>query len=117
MTIVDNEVLGNVTSCDPMPCAGGAGLWSAEGGSVHAVRSILAGNTSRFGPPDSTGPDCAGMVVSAGFNAVQDSSGCELVPPWNVVQPWKRYAVNDFLGVDPGLRALHDSLLLSNRFR
>jgi hypothetical protein len=103
LTIVDNEVLGNVLRCDPMPCVGGGGLWNDDAGSVHVVRSILAGNRNPFGPPDAVGSDCAGVLVSAGFNAVHDSFGCELVPPW------KRHATNDFIGLDPGLGELHDS--------
>jgi hypothetical protein len=104
VTIVDNEVLGNVFRCDPAPCAGGGGLWNDHAGRVHAVRSIVAGNRNRFGPPDSVGPDCAGVVVSGGYNAVEDPSGCELVP-----SSWKRHALNDLVGIDPGLTELHDS--------
>jgi hypothetical protein len=56
VTIVDNEVLGNVVSCDPAPCVGGGGIWNDDAGGVHVVRSIVAGNRNRFGPPDSVGP-------------------------------------------------------------
>jgi hypothetical protein len=102
-TIVANQVLGNVFGCDPMPCAGGGGLWNDDAGSVHLARSILAGNAIPFGPPDATGPDCAGKLVSAGFNAIADPSGCELVAPW------KRHVAGDLVGLNPGLGELQDS--------
>jgi hypothetical protein len=103
-TIVDNEVLKGVHRCDPMPCAGGGGIWNAAAGRVHAVRSIVAGNRNTFGPPDSAGPDCAGVLVSGGFNALEDPSGCELVR-WAA----KPHPVNDLVGLDPQLGELHDS--------
>jgi hypothetical protein len=105
-TIVDNEVLGNVIGCDPAlaACVGGGGIWNDDAGRVRAVRSIVAGNRNPFGPPDAVGPDCAGVLVSDGFNAVQDPSGCQLVR-WSA----KPHAANDFVGLDPQVGELHDS--------
>jgi hypothetical protein len=105
-TIVDNEVLGNVIGCDPAlaACVGGGGIWNDAAGRVRAVRSIVAGNRNPFGPPDAVGPDCAGVLVSDGFNAVEDPSGCQLVR-WSA----KPHVANDFVGLDPQVGELLDS--------
>jgi hypothetical protein len=44
------------------------------------------------------------VLVSAGYNAVENPSGCELVP-----SSAKPHAITDLVGIDPGLGEFHDS--------
>jgi hypothetical protein len=71
--------------------ASGGGVFN-DGGSVTLVGTMLAGNTSP------TGPDCGGAITSAGYNLVQDSSGCTFTP-----------FGTDLTGVDPLLGPLADN--------
>ena len=105
-TIVDNEVSVSIISCDPLPCYGGAGLWSDTRGRVRAARSLFAGNRFRTGhvPPESAGPDCGGIVSSDGYNAVGDGSDCTLQPFLPTQRP-----TGDLIGLDPLLGELQDS--------
>jgi hypothetical protein len=65
----------------------------------------LAGNRDPFGAPESVGPDCAGVVLSDGYNAIGDASGCDLRPSWVL----KGQPTNDLVGVDPTLGVLQDN--------
>ncbi|VAW40707.1 hypothetical protein MNBD_CHLOROFLEXI01-4316, partial [hydrothermal vent metagenome] len=61
--------LTNVTIYGNTAVSNGGGL-NENGGTLNVVNSILAGNSA------ATGPDCAGTIVSQGYNLIQDSTGC-----------------------------------------
>ena len=109
VTIADNEADGAMFDCNDLsatPCSGGGGLWNEGSGSIRAVRSILAGNQIQlYGFPGSGGPDCAGIVLSDGNNALGDASGCDLRPSWVL----KGQPTNDQVGLDPRLGDLLDN--------
>jgi hypothetical protein len=109
VTIADNEADGAMFGCDDLsttPCSGGGGLWNEGSGSIRAVRSVVAGNQIQpYGFPGSAGPDCAGIVLSDGNNAIGDASGCDLRPSWVL----KGQPTNDLVGVDPTLGVLQDN--------
>lgn len=82
--------------------AGGGddGLNSGQGGGIYnsvgtaqARNTILAGNMSV-----QTGPDCNGVLTSAGFNLIQSSSDCTIVGN----------ATGNLVGIDPLLLPLAD---------
>jgi hypothetical protein len=116
-TIVRNDVFSDFVA-SPTPgdcpmtvggrCSGGGGVWNAEGGTISTARSLLADNTVR-GIPDiplvAVGPDCGGRVLSEGYNALGDASGCDLRRSYVLHgQP-----TQDQIGVDPRLGQLQDS--------
>jgi CSLREA domain-containing protein len=78
-----------------------------NGGGVNAdltlTNSILAGNADASPPPQTSIPDCSGMMVSGGFNLIGRNTGCVITP-----------TTGDKIGtpgipLDPGLGALRDN--------
>ena len=61
--------LTNVTIYENTAVSNGGGLHE-NGGTLNVVNSIIASNSA------STGPDCAGTIVSQGYNLIQDATGC-----------------------------------------
>ena len=61
--------LNNVTIFGNTAVSNGGGL-NENGGTLNIVNTIVAGNSA------ATGPDCAGTIVSQGYNLIQNSSGC-----------------------------------------
>ena len=61
--------LTNVTIYENTAVSNGGGL-NASGGTLNVVNSLIAGNSAP------TGPDCAGTIVSQGYNLIQTSTGC-----------------------------------------
>ena len=111
LTIANTTISGNTAGGD------GGGLWNSgaadlrnvtlaensaavgggvrnSGGTVRTANSIIALNTGTAG-----GPDCGGTLASAGYNLVQDTSGCTIDgnPTGNVT------------GQDPMLRPLSNN--------
>ena len=61
--------LSNVTVYENTAVANGGGLHGSSG-TLTVVNSIIASNSAP------TGPDCAGTLVSQGYNLIQDSANC-----------------------------------------
>jgi uncharacterized repeat protein (TIGR01451 family) len=81
-------VLNNSTVSGNTASANGGGV-RLMGHSVTLQNSILAGNTA------SSAPDCSGIIDSAGYNLVGNTSGCTFTP-----------AVGDLTNIDPQLGPL-----------
>ncbi|MCB8947300.1 MAG: CSLREA domain-containing protein [Ardenticatenaceae bacterium] len=64
-----SATLTNVTVYENTAVTNGGGL-HGNGGTLNVVNSIIAGNSAP------TSPDCAGTIVSGGYNLIQSSSGC-----------------------------------------
>ena len=82
--------------------ANSAGSLSGNGGGLGVVagvttikNSLVAGNSSAAAPP---APDCSGSLQSAGYNLVQNISGCVL----------SGISTGNLLGLDPKLGGLAD---------
>lgn len=115
-TIVRNAVHGDFGGgrCDPelKPCFLGGGVRNAEGGTLSSSRSVLARNRIPIYDPVppfnlviSVGPDCEGRLLSEGYNALGDASGCELQPSYVL----NGRPTNDQVGLDPRLGEFQDS--------
>ena len=63
--------LTNVTIYQNTAVSNGGGL-NTNGGSLTIVNSIVAGNSATIGP------DCAGTLLSQGFNLIQNSADCTI---------------------------------------
>ncbi|MAT99986.1 MAG: hypothetical protein CL608_22830 [Anaerolineaceae bacterium] len=61
--------LTNATVYENTAAANGGGL-NGSSGTLNVVNTILAGNSA------ASGPDCAGTIVSQGYNLIQNSTGC-----------------------------------------
>ncbi len=61
--------LTNVTVYENTAVSSGGGL-NENGGTLNVVNSLIAGNSAP------TGADCAGTIVSQGYNLIQDSTDC-----------------------------------------
>ncbi|RME62194.1 MAG: hypothetical protein D6790_06725 [Caldilineae bacterium] len=68
-------VLSNVTVTANQG-QGGGGLRVEENGSVGLHSTVVAGNLD----PEAVAPDCAGQIVSLGYNLFGNASGCGLTP-------------------------------------
>jgi CSLREA domain-containing protein len=67
-TIVNNSVFYN----------DGGGLAAADGTTVNIKNSILAGNSDASPVGNGPTPDCAGTIISQGYNLIQSLSGCTI---------------------------------------
>lgn len=66
--------LNNVTIANnSAPNAGG--IYSSDGDTVYMKNTIVAGNTADPGEA----PDCAGVIMSEGYNLIQDVTGATIV--------------------------------------
>ena len=63
--------LTNVTIYENTAVSNGGGL-NENGGTLNVANSIVAGNNAP------TGPDCAGTIVSQGYNLIQDDTNCTI---------------------------------------
>jgi hypothetical protein len=111
-TVARNEARAQMLNCAPErgPCNGGGGIWNADGGKVRVARTVLADNTMQDlgtgnGFPVAKGPDCSGVIVSEGFNAVRAASGCELQRSYRL----HGLPTHDLIGIDPLLGVLIDA--------
>lgn len=68
-------VLSNVT-VTANEGRGGGGLRVEEEGHARLHNTVVAGNVD----PDAGAPDCAGQVVSLGYNLLGDRAGCDFAP-------------------------------------
>ena len=55
----------------------GGGVTNKDGGTVVARGSLIAGNSSS---PLNPSPDCAGPIVSQGYNLLGNTTGCNFTP-------------------------------------
>lgn len=72
--IRSSTIAGNTSNADQEDVGSGGGLF-VEGGSATLANTVVAGNQA----PGSSGPECAGDFVSAGFNFVQDTADCTIL--------------------------------------
>jgi len=103
VTLADNEAQGAVLH-GPGPCVefcdqGGGGLWNAPSATAIAATSIIARNTGPFAP------DCSGVLISRGGNAIGDLTGCSI----QASQGRHRNTPDDLTSLDPLLGALQDN--------
>jgi hypothetical protein len=85
-TIVSNQVFTVFNEGDE-----GGGIWNS--GTIYTKNSIIAENTAL------AGPGIFGVLVSQGFNLIQDPSGCVITGD----------STGNLLGVDPLLGPLQDN--------
>jgi hypothetical protein len=97
--------------CEPLlnTCWGGGGLLNLSEpvqGTVSMARTIIANNSVRnVEDPRGVGPDCAGPILSEGFNAIRNVTDCTVRPSY-VLQG---RPTNDRNGVNPRLGELQDN--------
>jgi hypothetical protein len=73
LSLYNATVAYNTADADNNGAGDGGGLMRASG-TVALQNSILGANSDRGGQAD----DCAGALLSQGYNLIQDSSGCTL---------------------------------------
>jgi hypothetical protein len=89
-------VTGNVADSDGNGVGDGGGIFNFPSNPTFIARNvILAGNTDGSGQA----PDCAGPLVSQGYNLILSAAGCTIVGD----------TTGNIIGVDPLLASLQDN--------
>jgi hypothetical protein len=122
VTVVHNDVLGRfIDDIDfspyPPGChhtsdglseeciSSGGGLHNEPSATLRVVASVIAGNEFEFGQsPRAKGPDCYGVLISEGHNALGVDTDCELQSSPTLHQP-----TNDQVNLDPRIGDLEDN--------
>jgi hypothetical protein len=85
--------------------AGGGGIWTDPAATTTVLSTAVALNAldPRPAPGGSFGPDCVGVTISNGYNAIGVATDCQLQQPGS-----PNPAPSDLLGVDAELGDLTD---------